>query len=126
MADDGSTGESFEVGGQVYGPLRLPLWPAAEVAHAVNEVGIGIWGLFSDIGKAFFCKRAFKHPAAVVHCLLAVKPSLIVEIPSPDHVKACFAQKADRSLPLGGPVIGCIQRDLFHIERTQGFNHGIT
>ena len=49
--------------GQMQGALRQAIWSCAEVAHAVDQIGVSIWCLIGHVGKALLKLIAVKNPA---------------------------------------------------------------
>ena len=70
MADNRFAKHRFQPCFQMHRPFGQPLRPAAEIAHAIDQIGVRLRGLFGDIGKALFGKIAIETPDAVIDLLL--------------------------------------------------------
>ena len=125
MADDRFAQPGFEHWRQVQRALWKTIRATAKIAHTVDKISVSIRGLIGDVVKAFDRQIAVKHPAAVVHRLLGIKPALVVEIAGIDHVKACLFEKACRALPPVGPMVGGVEGNFFDIQRAQSFDQSV-
>ena len=58
----------------------------AEIAHAVDEDGVDVGRLFSDVAERPCREITREDPGVIVHDLLVVEEALINEVAGPDHI----------------------------------------
>ena len=126
MADHRLAEHGFKRCLEMHRPLGKAARPAAEIAHAVDQIGICLRVLFGDIGSASFGQITVKASDAVIDLLPRGEPLLIVEIAGPQHIEACLPKKADGALPPVGMMIGGVQRHAFDIHLAKRLDHVVS